>query len=56
MVKQDANQDEFWESGEWEILDAKGIKHERKYNCCPGNGYFFTDTSGGYGPYHTGPN
>lgn len=38
MVKQDANQDEFWESGEWEILDAKGIKHERKYNCCPGNG------------------
>ena len=39
MVKQDANQDEFWESGEWEILDAKGIKHERKYNCCPGNGY-----------------
>ena len=49
MVKQDANQDEFWESGEWEILDAKGIKHERKYNCCPGNGYFFTDTSGGYG-------
>ena len=31
MVKQDANQDEFWESGEWEILDAKGIKHERKY-------------------------
>lgn len=36
MVKQDANQDEFWESGEWEILDAKGIKHERKYNCCPG--------------------
>ena len=36
MVKADANQDEFWESGEWEILDAKGIKHERKYNCCPG--------------------
>ena len=28
-------QDEFWESGEWEILDAKGVKHERKYNCCP---------------------
>ena len=42
MVKQDANQDEFWESGEWEILDAKGIKHERKYNCCPGNGYYRT--------------
>ena len=45
MVKQDANQDEFWESGEWEILDAKGIKHERKYNCCPGNGYYLRVTA-----------
>lgn len=25
---------DFWESGEWEIIDAPGYKHDIKYNCC----------------------
>ena len=31
MVRNMANQDEFWESGEWEILDAKGVKVMSNY-------------------------
>ena len=31
MVRNMANQDEFWESGEWEILDAKGVKVRQTY-------------------------
>lgn len=31
MVRNMANQDEFWESGEWEILDAKGVKVSQTY-------------------------
>ncbi|TRY95471.1 hypothetical protein DNTS_000442 [Danionella cerebrum] len=25
---------DFWESGEWTIIDAPGYKHDIKYNCC----------------------
>ncbi|XP_076149012.1 neuronal acetylcholine receptor subunit alpha-3 [Alosa pseudoharengus] len=25
---------DFWESGEWVIIDAPGYKHDIKYNCC----------------------
>lgn len=28
------NLKDFWESGEWEIIDAPGYKHDIKYNCC----------------------
>ena len=35
MIRNETNTNVFRVSGEWEILDAKGIKHERKYNCCP---------------------
>uniref|UniRef100_H2YDT4 Uncharacterized protein n=1 Tax=Ciona savignyi TaxID=51511 RepID=H2YDT4_CIOSA len=31
----EANRKEYWESGEWELLDVLGYRHERKYNCCP---------------------
>uniref|UniRef100_A0A4W4G980 Cholinergic receptor, nicotinic, alpha 3 n=1 Tax=Electrophorus electricus TaxID=8005 RepID=A0A4W4G980_ELEEL len=28
------NLKDFWESGEWMIIDAPGYKHDIKYNCC----------------------
>uniref|UniRef100_A0A3Q3VY14 Uncharacterized protein n=1 Tax=Mola mola TaxID=94237 RepID=A0A3Q3VY14_MOLML len=30
----EVNLKDFWESGEWEIIDAPGYKHDIKYNCC----------------------
>ncbi|XP_039267702.2 neuronal acetylcholine receptor subunit alpha-3-like [Styela clava] len=35
MYSNKVNRKEYWESGEWEVLDASGYRHERKYNCCP---------------------
>lgn len=34
MIGNQSNQASYWESGEWEILDSYGFRHERKYNCC----------------------
>ncbi|KAE8617021.1 hypothetical protein XENTR_v10008954 [Xenopus tropicalis] len=34
MIGSKINLKEFWESGEWVIINAPGYKHEIKYNCC----------------------
>ncbi|XP_072113288.1 neuronal acetylcholine receptor subunit alpha-3-like isoform X2 [Mobula birostris] len=34
IIGSKVNLKDFWESGEWEIIDAPGYKHEIKYNCC----------------------
>ncbi|XP_059829844.1 neuronal acetylcholine receptor subunit alpha-6 [Hypanus sabinus] len=34
IIGSKVNLKDFWESGEWEIIDAPGYKHELKYNCC----------------------
>ncbi|XP_053575841.1 neuronal acetylcholine receptor subunit alpha-3-like [Bombina bombina] len=34
MIGSAINLKEFWESGEWVIINAPGYKHEIKYNCC----------------------
>ncbi|XP_006781416.1 neuronal acetylcholine receptor subunit alpha-3-like [Neolamprologus brichardi] len=34
LIGSKVNLKDFWESGEWEIIDAPGYKHDIKYNCC----------------------
>ncbi|XP_056099967.1 neuronal acetylcholine receptor subunit alpha-3 [Rhinichthys klamathensis goyatoka] len=34
LIGSTINLSEFWESGEWTIIDAPGYKHDIKYNCC----------------------
>ncbi|XP_056267959.1 neuronal acetylcholine receptor subunit alpha-3-like [Pseudoliparis swirei] len=34
LVGSAVNLQDFWESGEWTIIDAPGYKHDVKYNCC----------------------
>uniref|UniRef100_A0A4W3JIZ7 Cholinergic receptor, nicotinic, alpha 6 n=1 Tax=Callorhinchus milii TaxID=7868 RepID=A0A4W3JIZ7_CALMI len=34
IIGSKVNLKDFWESGEWEIIDAPGYKHDIKYNCC----------------------
>ncbi|KAG9352062.1 hypothetical protein JZ751_020475, partial [Albula glossodonta] len=34
MIGSTINLKDFWESGEWMIIDAPGYKHDIKYNCC----------------------
>ncbi|KAJ8382641.1 hypothetical protein SKAU_G00034190, partial [Synaphobranchus kaupii] len=34
LIGSRVNLKDFWESGEWEIIDALGYKHDIKYNCC----------------------
>uniref|UniRef100_A0A3P8VWB4 Neuronal acetylcholine receptor subunit alpha-3-like n=1 Tax=Cynoglossus semilaevis TaxID=244447 RepID=A0A3P8VWB4_CYNSE len=34
LIGSKVNVKDFWESGEWEIIDAPGYKHDIKYNCC----------------------
>ncbi|XP_043933780.1 neuronal acetylcholine receptor subunit alpha-3-like isoform X2 [Protopterus annectens] len=34
MIGSKINLKDFWESGEWVIIDAPGYKHDKKYNCC----------------------
>ncbi|KAL2098208.1 hypothetical protein ACEWY4_007415 [Coilia grayii] len=34
LIGSRVNLKDFWESGEWEIIDAPGYKHDIKYNCC----------------------
>ncbi|KAB5518564.1 hypothetical protein PHYPO_G00167490 [Pangasianodon hypophthalmus] len=34
LIGSRVNVKDFWESGEWEIIDAPGYKHDIKYNCC----------------------
>ncbi|XP_063076178.1 neuronal acetylcholine receptor subunit alpha-6 [Engraulis encrasicolus] len=34
LINSKVNLKDFWESGEWEIIDAPGYKHDIKYNCC----------------------
>ncbi|MGH0142222.1 UNVERIFIED_CONTAM: hypothetical protein FKN15_019862 [Acipenser sinensis] len=34
LIGSKVNLQDFWESGEWEIIDAPGYKHDIKYNCC----------------------
>ncbi|XP_076015692.1 neuronal acetylcholine receptor subunit alpha-3-like [Genypterus blacodes] len=34
LIGTKVNLKDFWESGEWEIIDAPGYKHDIKYNCC----------------------
>ncbi|KAJ8354402.1 hypothetical protein SKAU_G00219690 [Synaphobranchus kaupii] len=34
LIGSTVNLKDFWESGEWEIIDAPGYKHDIKYNCC----------------------
>ncbi|RVE75656.1 hypothetical protein OJAV_G00000970 [Oryzias javanicus] len=33
LIGSKVNLKDFWESGEWEIIDAPGYKHDIKYNC-----------------------
>ncbi|XP_023674149.2 neuronal acetylcholine receptor subunit alpha-3-like [Paramormyrops kingsleyae] len=34
LIGSKVNLKDFWENGEWEIIDAPGYKHDIKYNCC----------------------
>uniref|UniRef100_A0A3Q3F0P1 Cholinergic receptor, nicotinic, alpha 3 n=1 Tax=Labrus bergylta TaxID=56723 RepID=A0A3Q3F0P1_9LABR len=34
LIGSTINLKDFWESGEWNIIDAPGYKHDIKYNCC----------------------
>ncbi|KAM6980414.1 neuronal acetylcholine receptor subunit alpha-3 [Aplochiton taeniatus] len=34
LIGSTINLQDFWESGEWVIIDAPGYKHDIKYNCC----------------------
>ncbi|XP_041042849.1 neuronal acetylcholine receptor subunit alpha-6 isoform X1 [Carcharodon carcharias] len=34
IIGSKVNLKDYWESGEWEIIDAPGYKHDIKYNCC----------------------
>ncbi|XP_060924179.1 neuronal acetylcholine receptor subunit alpha-3 [Limanda limanda] len=34
LIGSTINLKDFWESGEWTIIDAPGYKHDIKYNCC----------------------
>ncbi|KAF3686829.1 Neuronal acetylcholine receptor subunit alpha-3 Precursor [Channa argus] len=34
LIGSTINLKDFWESGEWMIIDAPGYKHDIKYNCC----------------------
>uniref|UniRef100_UPI00398F158D neuronal acetylcholine receptor subunit alpha-3-like n=1 Tax=Pristiophorus japonicus TaxID=55135 RepID=UPI00398F158D len=34
MVGSEINRKDFWESHEWDIIEAPGYKHDIKYNCC----------------------
>ncbi|KAM7015707.1 neuronal acetylcholine receptor subunit alpha-3 isoform 2-T2 [Tautogolabrus adspersus] len=34
LIGSTINLKDFWESGEWIIIDAPGYKHDIKYNCC----------------------
>ncbi|XP_056295198.1 neuronal acetylcholine receptor subunit alpha-3-like [Pseudoliparis swirei] len=34
LIGSKVNLKDFWESGEWEIIDVPGYKHDIKYNCC----------------------
>ncbi|XP_032806208.1 neuronal acetylcholine receptor subunit alpha-3-like [Petromyzon marinus] len=34
LVGTKINLKDFWESGEWVIIDVPGYKHDIKYNCC----------------------
>ncbi|XP_062328155.1 neuronal acetylcholine receptor subunit alpha-3 [Osmerus eperlanus] len=34
LIGSTINLRDFWESGEWVIIDAPGYKHDIKYNCC----------------------
>ncbi|XP_056134139.1 neuronal acetylcholine receptor subunit alpha-3 [Lampris incognitus] len=34
LIGSTINLTDFWESGEWMIIDAPGYKHDIKYNCC----------------------
>ncbi|KAM4602851.1 neuronal acetylcholine receptor subunit alpha-3, partial [Polymixia lowei] len=34
LIGSTINLRDFWESGEWTIIDAPGYKHDIKYNCC----------------------
>ncbi|KAK7151379.1 hypothetical protein R3I94_007893 [Phoxinus phoxinus] len=34
LIGSTVNLNDFWESGEWTIIDAPGYKHDIKYNCC----------------------
>ncbi|KAL1007190.1 hypothetical protein UPYG_G00083250 [Umbra pygmaea] len=34
LIGSTINLQDFWESGEWTIINAPGYKHDIKYNCC----------------------
>nr|XP_046229135.1 neuronal acetylcholine receptor subunit alpha-3 isoform X1 [Scatophagus argus] len=34
LIGSTINLKDFWETGEWVIIDAPGYKHDIKYNCC----------------------
>ncbi|XP_060895341.1 neuronal acetylcholine receptor subunit alpha-3 isoform X2 [Labrus mixtus] len=34
LIGSTINLKDFWESGQWNIIDAPGYKHDIKYNCC----------------------
>ncbi|XP_068170881.1 neuronal acetylcholine receptor subunit alpha-3 [Antennarius striatus] len=34
LIGSTINFKDFWETGEWMIIDAPGYKHDIKYNCC----------------------
>uniref|UniRef100_A0A672IL14 Cholinergic receptor, nicotinic, alpha 3 n=1 Tax=Salarias fasciatus TaxID=181472 RepID=A0A672IL14_SALFA len=34
LIGSTINLKDFWETGEWIIIDAPGYKHDIKYNCC----------------------
>ncbi|KAJ7985984.1 hypothetical protein DPEC_G00346120 [Dallia pectoralis] len=34
LIGSTVNLQDFWESGEWTIINAPGYKHDIKYNCC----------------------
>lgn len=34
LIGSSINLHDFWESGEWTIINAPGYKHDIKYNCC----------------------
>ncbi|XP_007478065.1 neuronal acetylcholine receptor subunit alpha-3 isoform X1 [Monodelphis domestica] len=34
MIGSSMNLKDYWESGEWAIINAPGYKHDIKYNCC----------------------
>ncbi|XP_075933876.1 neuronal acetylcholine receptor subunit alpha-3 [Anarhichas minor] len=34
LIGSTINLKDFWESGQWAIIDAPGYKHDIKYNCC----------------------